>query len=90
MTKITDTPKPEAAADPAVGVDALVITNDTLRAYTDRLNKYIEIENPEHYPAKTVLRDLVFLLGLSIDRERFNGHRGFNEFADKYKAEVSL
>ena len=69
--------------------DLFVIRNSDIQLFQSRLKVYLEKENPEQYKAETIIKDLVYLLGVSIN-PKFSYANGFNDFKKQIEKALSL
>ncbi len=77
---ITSLPSYQKATQVAASdVERLVIHKHHLQMYQSKIKKFIDEEYRDIYSTETILKDMVYLLGISID-PKFGFANGYEEF----------
>lgn len=61
-------------------LSGLVIQPKHLTTYRDHIEEYIKKERPEKWQPHTIIKDLIYFLGIAIDKKRFFAGNGFDKF----------
>lgn len=62
------------------------ITNEHILTLAEKLKTYVEQENQEQYSNEMIINDVLYFLGISIDKQKFFGADGY----DKFKLAVKI
>ena len=81
-----DKKPPEGAAS---AVNAVVIRNTDLQVFHGKIKKYINNENPEQFKPETIIKDVIYLLGISVD-DKFAWANGFDDFKKEVEKALSV
>ena len=68
-------------------IKSLEIGDQQIQNLIDKLNKYLDFESPDRnqYMNSTVIKDVIYLLGVSIDEDIFSSATGFDRFTEILK-----
>lgn len=69
--------------------ERLVIRKSDIQQLQSKLKQYVEKENPEKYSADTIIKDVIYFLGISID-PKFAFANGFDEFKKHVKKALDV
>ena len=53
---------------------------EQIETFIEYLQGYLINENPEQYKKETVLKDIIYFMGLSVDKKRYQYAQGYDLF----------
>ena len=56
------------------------IDNKKIETFRAKLAKHIEKENPEQYSDDTIINDIVYFLGVSVNPDKYTAAQGYDIF----------